>query len=254
MPPPAFEFRGNRGDRRPHNPRHEFTFRARPSTAERPLLRSKRETTPEPLVPADPTEGKSTMKYAPVSGLSDSEETDMDVSDDDNNGSHPRKKRALDSSSANNTTAAAPAPKWSNPDPYTVLPPPDESQSKKVDVVKMIRKSRVTNGPAQPKTDAVTSNEDFISLGNMGGEEEDDDNAPENAPKGPRRDMDTASGSRKRTHDDELKGFSKKTGKPFSRYYADASILDEWKVHQYQTGAPWLTLMPATLHPGTRSV
>lgn len=261
--PPAFEFRGNRGDRRPQNPKHEFTFRySRPSTAERPLLRSKRETTPEQLKPAESADQQQGLKFAPVSDLSDSEEADMDVSDDDdddNDASHPRKRRALDpSSSSNAAPVAPPAPKWSNPDPYTVLPPPDESRSAKVDVVKLIRKSRVdATGSRAAKTDAVTTNEDFISLGGLGSEDEDEDNernAPENAPKGPRRDMESAFGSRKRTHDDELKGFSKKTGKPTSRYYPDASILDEWRKEPYQTGTPWLTLMPATLHPGTRLV
>lgn len=261
--PPAFEFRGNRGDRRPHNPRHDFTFRySRPSTAERPLLRSKRETTPEQLKPAESVDQQHGLKFAPVSELSDSEEADMDVSDDsDNEGdeSHPRKRRAIDPTSSRDAAPVEPpAPKWSNPDPYTVLPPPDESRSAKVDVVKLIRKSRVNASESQSaKTDAVTTNEDFISLGGLGDEDEDEDNetnAPENAPKGPRRDMEPAPGSRKRTHDDELKGFSRKTGKPMSRYYPDASILDEWRKEPYQTGTPWLTLMPATLHPGTRLV
>lgn len=257
--PPAFEFRGNRGDRRPHNPRHDFTFRySRPSTAERPLLRSKRETTPEQLKPTESDGQQESLKFAPISEMSDSEEADMDVSDDDEDDeeAHPRKKRALDTS-ADATPAAPPAPKWSNPDPYTVLPPPDETQRNKVDVVKLIRKSRVNPlGSQAAKTDAVTTNEDFISLGDMGGDEDDEDDAggdaPENAPKGPRREMESAFGSRKRTHEDELKGFSKKTGKPMNRYYPDASILDEWRIQPDQMGSPWSTLMPATLHPGTR--
>lgn len=37
-----------------------------------------------------------------------------------------------------------------------------------------------------------------------------------------------------------------------SRYYPDASVLDEWRVHHSQLGTPWVTLMPPTLHPGTR--
>lgn len=211
---------------------------------------------------------KPALKFAPVSELSDSEEADMDVSEeeDDNDASHPRKKRVLDSNSTNDAPPAAPpAPKWSNPDPYTVLPPPDESQSKKVDVVKLIRKSRVAaNAPASKPADAVTTNEDFISLSGMGGEEEEEDdeeesgnrNAPDNAPKGPKgpKGMDSAFGSRKRTYEDEPKGYSKKTGKPLSKYHSDASILDEWRVRHDQTGAPWLTYMPATLHPGTRLV
>lgn len=264
--PPAFEFQGNRGGDRRHNPRHNFTFRyARPHISERPLLRSTRETTPEPLVSAGQTgEQKPAMKFAPLADLSDSEEEDMDVSDDD--ASHPRKKRALengDTVPAPAPAPAPPAPKWSNPDPYTALPPPDESQSKKVDVVKLIRKSRAAASAADSQATqadtAVTTNEDFISLGDLPGgnddeEDEDDEvgnpNAPDNAPRGPRA-GDSAFG-RKRTYDDELKGHSKKTGKPISRYYPDASVLDEWRVRQSQSGTPWLTLMPPTLHPGTR--
>ncbi|KAI9924118.1 hypothetical protein MW887_007358 [Aspergillus wentii] len=256
--PPAFEFRGNRGNDRRSHPRHEFTFRyARPGTAERPLLRTKRETTPEKLMPE--VEEKPGLKFAPVANLSDSEEADMDVStdDEDNEASHPRKKRALGPNDANKPAAPAPTPKWSNPDPYTALPPPppDESQSKKVDVVKLIRKARVAENAQPAKTDAVATNEDFISLGALGDEDQGNSNAPENAPKGPSRHLqgnDPALGSRKRTYDDEIKSYPKKPGKPMSRFYADGSIIEEWMVRPYESGSPWLSLMEPALHMGTR--
>ncbi|KAB8075317.1 hypothetical protein BDV29DRAFT_155809 [Aspergillus leporis] len=256
--PPAFQFRGN--DRRSqnyHHPKPQFTFRyQRPPTSERPLLRGKRESTPEQLVAPGNDDGKPALKFAPISSLSDSEEAEMDVSFDENDDeSRPRKRRALES---NNTATSAPtpppAPKWSNPDPYTVLPPPDESQSKRVDVVKLIRKARVDATAAQSaKTDAVADNEDFISLGDLYDEEESRYQPPEDAPVGPRSQMQGSTiGNRKRTHDDELKGVSKKTGKPLNRFYSDASVIDEWKVRTTETGTPWFSHMTPTLHLGTR--
>lgn len=202
---------------------------------------------------------KPGLKFAHVSDLSDSDEADMDLSSDDNEGHNdeapPRKRRAVETASA----PPPPAPKWSNPDPYTVLPPPDESQSKKVDVVKLIRKARVADNAAQQqKADPVASNEDFISFGSLG-EDEGNQNAPEDAPKGPKRHLqgnDPALGNRKRTHDDEIKNFPppKKTGKPMSKFNMDGSIIDEWRARPYEPGTPWLAGMEPTLHVGTRSV
>ncbi|THC99300.1 hypothetical protein EYZ11_001206 [Aspergillus tanneri] len=230
--------------------------------SDRPLLRNKRESTPELLMAEGTIEEKPTLKFASLETLSDSEEADMDVSDDgDENGdhdeaSHPRKKRALETNNSNatRTPAPAPVPKWSNPDPYTVLPPPDESQSKRVDVVKLIRKARIAASASQPtQADAVATNEDFISLGDLVNEER--YKPPEDAPVGPRRHLqggDSALGNRKRTYDDELKGVSKKTGKPLSKYYADGSIIDEWRRRANETGTPWLSQMEPSLHLGTR--
>ncbi|PWY69566.1 putative topoisomerase family protein TRF4 [Aspergillus heteromorphus CBS 117.55] len=261
--PPAYEFRGN--DRRSnnhHHPRHEFTFRyARPSTSERPLLRSRREVTPDQLRAPGSTDEKPALKFARLENLSDSEEADMDVSSaDEDEAAHPRKKRAVDTNGTGTATAApapapAPIPKWSNPDPYTALPPPDETTSKRVDVVKLIRKARIAATAAQPAEDPVKSNEDFISLSGMVDDDDDKQNPPDGAPTGPRRQMDgrdSAFGSRKRTYDDEIKGTSKKTGKPLSKYYDDGSIIDEWRARPSENGTPWLGRMEPSLHLGTR--
>ncbi|KAL4921607.1 hypothetical protein BDW62DRAFT_113836 [Aspergillus aurantiobrunneus] len=253
MPPPAYEFRG--GNQRPsHQPKHEFTFRyQRPGTSERPLLRTRRESTPEQLVGPETGDAKRGMKFAPIENLSDSEEAEMDVSSDEDGESHPRKKRSLENITALSTDAAAdskPKPKWSNPDPYTALPPPDESQNKKVDVVKLIRKARLEASAQPAKTDAVVSNEDFISLAGLV-----DENETSNAPTGPKRHLqggDPALGNRKRTYDDEIKGPAKPAGKPGSKFYKDGSIIDEWKLRPSETGTPWLNFMPPTLHLGTR--
>jgi len=55
-------------------------------------------------------------------------------------------------------------PKWSNPEYYTALPPPDESQRRKRDVVKLIRKARVAVGKSTTSASQVAANDDFISF------------------------------------------------------------------------------------------
>lgn len=111
-------------------------------------------------------------RFKPLGDMADSDSEDMDLSDggvsvrpavtmDDSESEdeHPRAKRAR-------IMSPQPAqdqikPKWSNPDPYTALPPPDESQTKKKDVVKLIRKAKL-----EAAKTAITDNaaSDFISL------------------------------------------------------------------------------------------
>ncbi|KAJ5312266.1 hypothetical protein PENANT_c011G05972 [Penicillium antarcticum] len=256
---PPFQFRGNSNYRgsRPY-PRHEFTFRApKPPTAERPLLSNKRESTPEQLQ----GETKSEPKFASLATLSDSEEVDMDTSDSEDD-ERPRKRRALGLDGLNDADVTRPdpppnVPKWSNPDPYTALPPPDESKTPKIDFVKLIRKARLDNAAKSEKSDAVTDNQDFISLG-MADEAEPQDNAPEGAPRGPKamEGLDPSITSRKRTRDDELKGFSRKSGKPASRFNFDGSVVDQWRPLPNEAGTPWLDMPdhPQSMHIGTQLV
>jgi non-canonical poly(A) RNA polymerase PAPD5/7 len=257
---PAYRFRGNNNnnDSRGKNapPGREFTFRyPRPATSDRPLLRKKRDRTPELLTGLKDGEEKKkiAMKFASLGDLTDTDETDMDLSSADENSQRPRKRRVLD---ANIAAVVPPAPKWSNPDPYTVLPPPDESQAKKTDVVKLIRKARVAATAAQATTtrsDAVTSNQDFISLDFAA----DGSSLLENAPKGPKRarldGRDLALGNRKRTYDDEIKGYSR-NDKPTGEFYSDGGILDRWMPFSSENATPWLDTMEPTLHLGSRLV
>ncbi|KAJ6139373.1 hypothetical protein N7471_005859 [Penicillium samsonianum] len=253
MPPSApFQFRGSsnyRGSR--PNPRHEFTFRyQKPATSDRPLLSSKRESTPERLE----GETKPELKFAEISTLSDSEEAEMDMSDESDT-ERPRKRRALGLDGPQDTAPAPPsAPKWSNPDPYTALPPPAETTNKRVDVVKLIRKARLDIAAKTDETDAVKQNSDFISLGMSFEPEIPQSNAPDNAPKGPKAQevLDPAIASRKRTRDDEIKGYSRKTGKPASRFNYDGSVIDQWKPLSPETGTPWFEGTPTSLHVGTQ--
>lgn len=131
-------------------------------------------------------------RFKALGDLSDSDETDMSVSDDENESEQPKKKHARTASKAADGDSV---PRWSNPDPYTALPPPDESQRKKKDVVKLIRKARNTdNSDGAKKVEAET--DDFISFDFGDDDMKIDDNLsskvgsygipPKGAPTGPR--------------------------------------------------------------------
>ncbi|KAI9719792.1 MAG: hypothetical protein M1812_003280 [Candelaria pacifica] len=156
-------------------------------THERPLLRSRRETTPEQMAGMTEAQGGQ-AKFMAADDVSDSVEEDMELESEDEddkpkgsmtqkliesglNGSEvgeneepPRKKQVrtgVDGRPAAESTGS----KWSNPDPYTVLPPIDESLKKKKDVLKLIRKARVAVEKSELPKSAVAANEDFISFG-----------------------------------------------------------------------------------------
>ncbi|KAI5917343.1 hypothetical protein F4810DRAFT_60744 [Camillea tinctor] len=98
--------------------------------------------------------------YRDVDAMSDSDETAMDISDNSDSGAaEPASKRARTSAPA---TTGQDVPKWSNPDPYTALPPPDEGTRKKRDMVQLIRKARVEAEEKKPSVSAEAA--DFISL------------------------------------------------------------------------------------------
>lgn len=135
--------------------------------ADRPMLQSNREPTPELMEGMDNDDNEA-MRYRSVELLSDSGEADMDLSSESGEpasgigqgSEQPRKKQARTSYNAADGDSV---PRWSNPDPYTALPPPDESQRKKKDVVKLIRKSRVVSSTEDvPKPEAAA--DDFISF------------------------------------------------------------------------------------------
>lgn len=109
-----------------------------------------------------------------------------DESNEEEPSERPAKRRALPIQSME----ASSAPKWSNPDPYTVLPPVDESQRKKRDVVKLIRKARVAAEKGDDMQNEVAANKDFISFGfddEYAGEDHDNQPGVPGAPTGPRQ-------------------------------------------------------------------
>ncbi|KAJ5902316.1 topoisomerase family protein TRF4 [Penicillium taxi] len=249
-----YQFRGNNSFDRSKAPRHpmrsrgnrtsreNFTFR-HPHTSERPLLSFQRERTPEQLV--SQTGSKPAFKFLMGSTTGDSKEHPVELSDSDED-SHPRKKRNMGGSDGNldaesqiSLQPAQATTKWSNPDPYTVLPPPDEGRAKRTDVIALIRNARNPNAAEKSKTqDAVTKNEDFISLGPVDNSQH---NAPDDAPvKMP-----------KRTRDDEPKGFTTKLGK--SRGHNDGgTILDQLRELPGRDMPPWHTSSSEQLLPSTQ--
>ena len=150
---------------------------ARVVTAERPLLRLHQgEASQQVLGLAG--DHKAAQKFLSTDDFTDSDDEPMDESDPENDISHqpalndndgvsdvvepPTKRRAV----TKDSTEAATVPKWSNPDPYTVLPPVDEEPRKKKDVVKLIRKARIATEKEEATQNEVAANDDFISFGN----------------------------------------------------------------------------------------
>lgn len=105
--------------------------------------------------------------YRNLDDLSDNDEAEMDISGDEKNdeGAPPRKRARF-------AAKGADEPKWSNPDPYTVLPPTDTTGVKKKDVVQLIRKARVQGEKAAALTSGDT--EEFISCGFDSSSDEDE--------------------------------------------------------------------------------
>ena len=99
------------------------------------------------------------VRFKPMEDMSDSDEAEMDMSDDEVSAAEQPHKKARTIAKAVDDDSV---PRWSNPDPYTALPPPDESQRKKKDVVKLIRKARVETNSANAIK--VNPAEDFISF------------------------------------------------------------------------------------------
>ncbi|CZR61247.1 related to DNA-directed DNA polymerase [Phialocephala subalpina] len=131
--------------------------------SERDFLKTNREPTPE-LMPGMDEDAGNGVRYKAVDDLSDSDEAEMDLSNsdeenDENDAEQPKKKQTRTETKAADGDSV---PRWSNPDPYTALPPPDESQRKKKDVVKLIRKARVDAAQDGAKTEAAAA--DFISF------------------------------------------------------------------------------------------
>ena len=128
-------------------------------THDRPLLTARSETTPERL--RGMSEG--TRRFKPLAEISDD---NTSVASQFGSGSEsdaePFKKRVARGDDKPTGDDVKTVPKWSNPDPYTVLPPPDESKGKKKDVVKMIRKAKIAQDKTEENKQSVP--EDFIAF------------------------------------------------------------------------------------------
>jgi non-canonical poly(A) RNA polymerase PAPD5/7 len=193
-----------------------------------------REKTPERL--AGMTDAPA--RFRAVQDLSDSEGEEMD--EDDSN-ELPTKRRKVDASSAVVVTT-----KWSNPDPYTTLPPVDENRAKRVDVVQLIRKAKVNAAEAEASKNAIAENNDFVPLdfGSDGSDDEDDvdhrNEYPFNASSGIPFDARPAHGSQPAT--------GPKRKRPG---FLPGNVVDEWAPVSTSETTPWLTVdHSATEHMG----
>lgn len=88
---------------------------------------------------------------------SDSESASMELETNSGSGNQPpRKKMRKDKTIAKRAT-----PLWSNAEIYTARPPPDESEGKRKDVMKMIRKAKATAGDL---TTSKPASDDFVAF------------------------------------------------------------------------------------------
>ncbi|KAI9820168.1 MAG: hypothetical protein M1827_005790 [Pycnora praestabilis] len=183
-------------------------------THDRPLLTSQRGSTPEHIY-GHTDEQNEERRYLAAADVSDSDEEEMvmgsDVNEDEGealdsgdvsaslkhganegHGIHvaddeepPRKKQAL-AATKNQLASDTLTPKWSNPDSLIALPPPDESHKKRKDVVKLIKKARISAQKGDVEGNALTENHDFISFdfGNDANHQVDSDTQSEKSVKG----------------------------------------------------------------------
>lgn len=151
-----------------------------------------------------------THRFLPAGDVSDSDEEEMEESDVDqqltldrdqhivphaspegefiildvqgaSEAQEPPKNRRATTVNTKEAKEAAALPRWSNPDPYTVLPPVDETHRKRKDVVKIIRKARIVAEKEAATENQVAANDDFISFG-LGGDDNTDDRSRSPSP------------------------------------------------------------------------
>ncbi|OAL39403.1 hypothetical protein AYO20_01273 [Fonsecaea nubica] len=215
----------------------------RKTAADRPLLRLRHDDSTDPSL-EDPN-STSKSKFRNVDELTDSEEEEMAQSDEDEEVARRANKRAR--VNGPESPAMLAPPKWSNPDPYTSLPPQAEAPAKRIDVVKLIRKARIDGTRS---LENVNLAHDFISFDSeeQTPGEKSVSPAPRSelplAPKASARRGEiktTVTGKRKR-------GASLGEEVPLPRsdnqIYADRHVQEEWRATPGVDTTPWLTSHP----------
>lgn len=109
--------------------------------------------------------------FKPLDQLSDSDEAEMDMSDSDNQSGERTVKRTRTTTKPDDGDSV---PKWSNPDPYTALPPTEDADKKKKDMVQLIRKARIESLGARTSLAAPGADQDFLGFGSDSDESQDD--------------------------------------------------------------------------------
>ena len=207
----------------------------------------------------------ATQKFIPIEDISESDEDGLNESNsslvedesrtnEEKDASHepPTKRREL---TLNGAADGDSVPKWSNPDPYSVLPPVDEIHRKRKDPVAFIRKGFKPADEKATEQSQVAANDDFISF---------DDDVPESVTSSPHSqlgsrnspkyivldngdrphvidltiDDDSFLGSRKRTHEDEIKPNEQVQGT--SPAHPSGSLLEAWVPRSASEVTPWL--------------
>ncbi|KAF2654523.1 hypothetical protein K491DRAFT_470770 [Lophiostoma macrostomum CBS 122681] len=159
---------------------HRAKMRRFPATHERALLQNRDSTGPERTLGV--VDGVN--KFLNLDDLSASdEEMDLDdgkpVASESSTSDHEERHKVAKVAAANSANGDS-VPKWSNPDPYTALPPP-AAREHKFDPVALIRKAKneqASNSSSKP----AATDDDFISFDN----DDDDVRPPPQAPRGPR--------------------------------------------------------------------
>ena len=230
--------------------------------SDRPLLQQQGgENDKEQMLGVDP----DTQKFVPIEDISESDEDGHDESysnlgdnadgnskEKDSSHEPQAKRRELTS---NGIVDGDRVPKWSNPDPYSVLPPVDETHRKRKDPVAFIRKGFKPTDEKATGQSQVAANDDFISF---------DDDMSVSTASSPRLQSrpraspehividnveqphtfdlsikhDPFLGSRKRTHDDEIKP----SGHAHfaSPAHPSGSLLEAWIPSSASEITPWL--------------
>jgi len=215
---------------------------------ERPLLQSRDDDAASVQV-LGLTDGPN--KFRDLDDLSD-EETDMDLESRDESGesaaSDQEPSRKARRQGLTIRADGDSVPKWSNPDPYTVLPPTDDTAGKKKDVVKLIRKAKNQASEQSALSNAVAANDDFIGFdddNDVNSDSDDDDQVPPN--NGP-----PLRGSLNEAVPTGPKGLPNRPPLPLQPQQPghqghkrkhgefEGDILQEWLADPYATPAPWV--------------
>lgn len=217
--------RAPRGYRPPTGPRFHPSSRNNYNNyggiSSRPLLRVRQDANDESFL-----QPNAVSKFRDVDKLTDSEEDEMSESDEESRPSKRIRTEVKDSASA------AATPKWSNPDPYTALPPPPEATGKRTDVVKLIRKAKISD-ELDKEPSELAKNADFISFDTLdGGFDESLDE-----PTGLQPERPDHLGKRKRDQEDARP----RPPRGYARSQKDAPVLREYQASGYISATPWLS-------------
>lgn len=223
---------------------------------ERALLRHREGGSPEQTLGV--AEGSN--RFLNPDDLSDDDEAEMEVESDsasddgaDQNGANRKVAKTVSVNHADGdsepqwaNSMPGSVPKWSNPDPYTALPPPSETTGVKRDVVQLIRKAKNQAQEKAASNNAVAANDDFISFGDDDadeGDEESDLNEDEDEDEEPiprRRKQEAAN---RRQQDSFDQGRNKKR-----RLDPELEIVPEWEARPRGNSTPWLLKSAAYAH------